>query len=142
MLTAHTVGKHAPARTLNRPQRSYSSRLTSTELGSGVVRDEGKAAELYRKAAEMGNAEAQTRFAEALFDGRGVARDPAGSRAWLEKAARQGNARAECDLGVMLTRWFGYSRKISRTGCDTFRLRPVSAMGMLRTIWVNSQRVV
>ena len=68
-----------------------------------MVRNEGKAAELYRKAADMGNAEAQTRLAEALFDGRGVARDPAGSRAWLEKAARQGNARAECDLGVMLT---------------------------------------
>jgi uncharacterized protein len=71
-------------------------------LGSGVERDEAKAAQLYRKAAEMGNAEAQTRFAEALFDGRGVARDPAGSRAWLEKAARQGYARAQCDLGVML----------------------------------------
>jgi Sel1 repeat len=67
------------------------------------VGDEGKAAELYRKAADMGNAEAQTRFAEALFDGRGVARDPAGSRPWLEKAARQSNARAECDLGVVLT---------------------------------------
>src|SRR5271157_4481587 len=71
-------------------------------LGSGVERDEAKAAQLYRKAADMGNAEAQTRFAEALFDGRGVARDPAGSRAWLEKAARQGYARAECDLGVTL----------------------------------------
>src|SRR5208282_310593 len=71
-------------------------------LGSGVDRDEAKAAHLYRKAAEMGNAEAQTRFAEALFDGRGVARDPAGSRPWLEKAARQGYARAECDLGVTL----------------------------------------
>jgi uncharacterized protein len=67
------------------------------------VGNEGKAAELYRKAADMGNAEAQTRFAEALFDGRGVARNPAGSRAWLEKAARQGNVRAECELGVMLT---------------------------------------
>ena len=65
--------------------------------------DEGKAAKLYRKAADMGNAEAQTRLAEALFDGRGVEGDPAGARAWLEKAARKGNARAECDLGVMLT---------------------------------------
>ncbi len=71
-------------------------------LGSGVSRDEAKAANLYRTAAEMGNAEAQTRFAEALFDGRGVTRDPDGARAWLEKAARQGYARAECDLGVML----------------------------------------
>jgi TPR repeat protein len=67
------------------------------------VGNEGKAAELYRKAADMGNVEAQTRLAEALFDGRGVAHDTAGARAWLEKAARQGNARAECDLGVILT---------------------------------------
>ncbi len=78
------------------------SKADKYRVGSGVVRDEGKAAELYRKAADMDNAEAQTRFAEALFDGRGVARDPAGSRGWLEKAARQANARAECDLGVML----------------------------------------
>ena len=71
-------------------------------LGSGTKQDETKAARLYRRASEMGNAEAQTRFAEALFDGRGVARDPAQSRLWLEKAARQRYARAECDLGVML----------------------------------------
>src|SRR5229473_6689313 len=79
------------------------SEANKYRLGSGVDRNEAKAADRYRKAAEMGNAEAQTRFAEALFDGRGVARDPAESRAWLEKAARQGNARGECDLGVMLT---------------------------------------
>jgi len=71
-------------------------------LGSVVERGEAKAADLYHKAAEMGNAEAQTRFVEAVFDGRGVTRDPAGSRAWLEKVARQGYARAECDLVVML----------------------------------------
>ena len=79
------------------------SQANKYRVGSGVDRNETKAVHLYRKAAEMGNAEAQTRFAEALFDGRGVTRDPAGSRAWLEKAARQGYARAECDLGVMLT---------------------------------------
>jgi TPR repeat protein len=70
-------------------------------LGLGMERDEAKAVRLYRKAAEIGNTEAQTRFAEALFDGRGVKRDSAESRVWLEKAAREGNARAECDLGVI-----------------------------------------
>jgi len=83
-------------------------------LGSGVVQNEAKAAQLYRKAAEMGNAEAQTRFAEALFDGRGVTRDPAGSRVWLEKAARQGYARAECDLGVMLTNGFDIGQDLAK----------------------------
>jgi len=106
----HTVvdRAHGPGNTTRAHAETSAKELLSQadkyRAGSGVVRNEGKAAELYRKAADMGNAEAQTRFAEALFDGRGVARDPAGSRAWLEKAARQGNARAECDLGVMLTK--------------------------------------
>lgn len=105
----HTVvdRAHGPANTTRAhaetSAKEFLSQADKYRVGSGVVRNEGKAAELYRKAADMGNAEAQTRFAEALFDGRGVARDPAGSRAWLEKASRQGNARAECDLGVMLT---------------------------------------
>ena len=94
---AGTTRAHAPTAAKELLQQADKYRL-----GSGVDRDEAKAANLYRKAAEMGNAEAQTRFAEALFDGRGVARDPAGSRAWLEKAARKGYARAECDLGVTL----------------------------------------
>jgi hypothetical protein len=105
----HTVADraHGPVNTTRThaetSAKEFLSQANKYRAGSGVVRNESKAAELYHKAADMGNAEAQTRFAEALFDGRGVARDPAGSRAWLEKAARQGNARAECDLGVMLT---------------------------------------
>jgi TPR repeat protein len=107
--TGHSAGIHAH-RSANTPRahaqpgaKELLSQADKYRLGSGVVRNEAKAAQLYRKAAEMGNAEAETRFAEALFDGRGVARDPAESRAWLEKAAHQGNARGECDLGVMLT---------------------------------------
>src|ERR1700730_16043123 len=96
--SANTPPAHAQP-----PAKDLLSQADKYRLGSGVVRNEAKAAQLYRKAADMGNAEAETRFAEALFDGRGVARDPAQSRAWLEKAARQGNARGECDLGVMLT---------------------------------------
>lgn len=93
---------HGPASTTQtHPETSAKEFLSQADKYR--VGDEGKAAKLYRKAADMGNAEGQTRFAEALFDGRGVARDAAESRAWLEKAARKGNARAECELGVMLT---------------------------------------
>src|SRR5712691_9029198 len=105
----HTVvdREHGPAKPTRAQAKTspkeFLSQAHKYRIGSGVVRNEGKAAALYRKAADMGNGEAQTRFAEALFDGRGVARYPAGSRAWLEKAARQGNARAKCNLGVMLT---------------------------------------
>ncbi len=104
----HTVvdRAHGPANTTRAHGRPSAKELLSQaekyRTGSGVVRNEGKAADLYHKAADMGNAEAQTRFGEALFDGRGVARSTSGSRVWLEKAAHQGNARAECDLGVML----------------------------------------
>ena len=110
-LTGPAVGAHE-RRSANMPRtppqpapaaKELLQQADEYRLGSGGDRDEAKAANLYRKAAEMGNAEAQTRFAEALFDGRGVTRDPAGSWAWLEKAARQGYARAECDLGVILT---------------------------------------
>jgi len=107
--TGHSTGTHVhrSSNTSHANSQPAAKELLSQadkyRLGSGVVRNDAKAARLYRKAAEMGNAEAETRFAEALFDGRGVKRDLAESRAWLEKAARQGNARAECDLGVMLT---------------------------------------
>lgn len=100
----HTVadGAHGPANTSG-SHAAISARKFLSEADKYRVSNEGKAAELYRKAADMGNVEAQTRLAEALFDGRGVAHDTTGARAWLEKAARQGNARAECDLGVILT---------------------------------------
>src|SRR6266404_822380 len=117
-LTPPAVGVHRqrppnPPRT--RPQTSAKDLIQQANkyrLGSGVVQDEAKAANLYRKAAEMGNAEAQTRYAEALFDGRGVTRDPVESRTWLERAARQRYARAECDLGVILANGFGVAQDL------------------------------
>src|ERR1700680_1535939 len=76
----HTVvdRAHGPADTTRAHAEQSAEKLLSQadkyRAGSGVVRNEGKTAELCHKAAEMGNAEAQTRFGEALFDGRGVAR--------------------------------------------------------------------
>src|SRR5713226_6433660 len=116
--TGHSAGTYAH-RSANTPRahaqpsaKELLSQADKYRLGSGVVRNEAKAASLYRKAAEMGNAEAQTRFAEALFDGRGVTRDPVESRTWLERAARQRYARAECDLGVILTNGFGVAQDL------------------------------
>src|ERR1035438_557941 len=71
---ANTTRAHAET-----SAKEFLSQAEKYRAGSGVVRYEGKAAELFHKAADMSNAEAQTRFAEALFDGRGVARYPAGS---------------------------------------------------------------
>jgi len=111
-VSAHVHRSANPPRARAQTSQELISRANKYRLGSGVVRDEAKAANLYRKAAEMGNAEAQTRFAEALFDGRGVTRDPVESRTWLERAARQGNARAECDLGVILTNGFNVAQDL------------------------------
>ena len=89
----HAHGSANTPRAHGQPAQPTAKELLSQAdkywLGSGVVRNEVKAARLYRKAAEMGNAEAETRFAEALFDGRGVERDPAESRAcWRRQRAR------------------------------------------------------
>ncbi len=136
---------HRPANTTPAHTETDAKELLSEankyRLGSGVDRDEAKAAELYRKAAEMGNAEAQARFAEALFDGRGVARNPAGSRAWLEKAARQSYARAECDLGVMLTNGFDIAQDLAN-GLRYLQAAARHGDGYAEDYWVNSQRVV
>src|SRR6202171_6453642 len=67
--SANTPPAHAQP-----PAKELLSQADKYRLGSGVVRNEAKAAQLYRKAADMGNAEAETRFAEALFDGREIGR--------------------------------------------------------------------
>src|SRR5580704_12584005 len=75
-LIGHSIGAHAhlsastPRAHAQPPAKELLSQADKYRLGSGVVRNEAKAAQLYRKAGEMGNAEAETRFAEALFDGR------------------------------------------------------------------------
>jgi TPR repeat protein len=54
------------------------------------LRDEPRAADLLRRAAERGNAPAQYRFAILLADGRGMPRDTGQAIEWYEKAARGG----------------------------------------------------
>lgn len=95
-------------------------------LGDGVPVDENKAAMLYKKGAESGNAEAQTRYGEALFDGRGVTRDRTAAKAWFEKAAALKYARAEANLGVILLDGLGGPQDISR-GID--RLQTAAQKG-------------
>jgi membrane associated rhomboid family serine protease len=57
---------------------------------TGALRDEPRAADLLRRAAERGNAPAQYRFAILLADGRGMPRDTGQAIEWYEKAARGG----------------------------------------------------
>lgn len=76
--------------------------------GDGVEKDDIKAIEYLKRAAELGNAEAQCELGlyyenkfllEVYEDYDGAKRDYSEAVAYLEKAAEQGNARAQCHLG-------------------------------------------
>lgn len=56
----------------------------------------------YRKAAELGLADAQHMLGALLFEGVGLAADKEAARAWLRKASAQGLARAQAYYGAML----------------------------------------
>ncbi len=54
-----------------------------------------------QKAAEQGNADAQSLLGAMYEYGKGVAQDDKQALAWTRKAAEQGNATAQFALGVM-----------------------------------------
>lgn len=71
------------------------------EHGEGVVKSLRKAAALYCKAAEKGNALAQYSLGWIYANGRGLPRDDALAAAWLQKAAAQGDRPAAGMLRLM-----------------------------------------
>lgn len=69
--------------------------------GSGVPKDEAKAAEWFQKAAVQGDARAQSALGCMYFSGRGVPMDYIKAVTWLQKAANQGSAFAQRELGIL-----------------------------------------
>jgi TPR repeat protein len=69
--------------------------------GIGVVQNYAVAAWWIRKAADQGDAAAQTSLGEMYLGGLGVARNNAEAAKWYGKAADQGDASAENHLGVL-----------------------------------------
>jgi alpha/beta superfamily hydrolase len=69
--------------------------------GRGVPQDYKQAVAWYRKAAEQGDAFAQTNLGVMYSDGQGVPQDYQQAVAWYRKAAEQGHAVAQTNLGVM-----------------------------------------
>jgi len=67
--------------------------------GQGVLRDYGRARELYEQAAAQGHARAQTNLGLLYQRGLGVPKDYVRAREWYEKAAAQGFAEAQNNLG-------------------------------------------
>src|SRR6476619_1596307 len=69
--------------------------------GLGVGRDDAKAAQWYKLAADKGDRDAMFALAMFNFQGRGGARDPAEAARLLESAARLVHAAAAYNLGLL-----------------------------------------
>jgi TPR repeat protein len=77
-------------------------------LGQWIaVEDAAAAAGWYRKAAEQGNAAAQTLLGKCFYDGEGVEKDFAEAVNWYRKAADKGDAAAQKCLGSCFERGQG-----------------------------------
>jgi len=72
-----------------------------TSLATAVPQDDAIAVAWYRKAADQGNAMAQTNLGEMYEKGKGVPQYYMIAVTWYRKAADQGNARAQTNLGKM-----------------------------------------
>jgi TPR repeat protein len=67
--------------------------------GQGVVKNEPKAVEWYRKAAEQGVTAAQYNLGLCYTSGRGMVKDEKEAVKWVRKAAEQGNTDAQNTFG-------------------------------------------
>lgn len=96
--------------------------------GEGVLQDDVKSVNWYRKAAEQGHSEAQNNLGDCYYEGKGVPKDGAEAVKWYRKAAEQGHAVAQHNLGycylhgegvpqddVEAVKWF---RKAAEQGYD------------------------
>jgi TPR repeat protein len=70
-------------------------------MGQGVAQDYTAAARWYRKAADQGNAFAQSKLGLMYARGQGVTQDYTAAVRWYRKAAGQGEAFAQTNLGFM-----------------------------------------
>src|ERR1039458_965754 len=69
--------------------------IKAMAYGWGVTKDDTQAVSWYRKAADQGNAIAQSNLGIMYESGRGVGIDETQAIAWYRKAAEQGNEYAE-----------------------------------------------
>jgi TPR repeat protein len=77
--------------------------------GVGVERDEARAAEWFRRAAEE-VVDAQYWYGRMLAEGRGVSQNLEEARAWLQRAADMNVVEAQMDLAELLVKGMGGPR--------------------------------
>ena len=82
--------------------------------GFGVNKDERKAFEFVKKAAEQGHAGAQNRLGLCFEKGKGVQQDYQKAVYWYTKAAEQGSAAAQFNLGYMYFAGTGVNQDYNR----------------------------
>src|SRR5207302_5142378 len=81
--------------------------------GNGVVKDMSKAAELYQKAADHGNASAQSALAYLCYNGHGMMAPDASKAAELaQKAADKGIPDAQALLGYLYSKGKGVPKNV------------------------------
>lgn len=83
----------------NYPQYQYERGLYYAENAWKGIEDPFKSVECFRKAAELGHAEAQYRLGDCYECARGVNKDLREAFKWYRKAAKQGHAEAQYRLG-------------------------------------------
>lgn len=83
--------------------------------GSKVTIDTTNEVELFRKAAEQGDANAQLNLGCMYADGNGVPKEVPKAVEWWKKAAAQGNKYAQFNLGVYYGRGEGVSKNLVLT---------------------------
>ena len=80
--------------------RGYHCLGTRYDYGMGVAKDPVKAAELYKKGAELGSPECQYCYAVCFKTGSGVPQDDDAAIRWAVKAAEQGHAAAAASISL------------------------------------------
>ena len=79
--------------------------------GDGISsgKDYNRALELYRKAAEQGDRDAQYNIGVMYYNGQGVNQSYQESREWFIKSAKKGNSDAQFSLGVIYYEGNGFN---------------------------------
>ena len=94
-----------PAMALASPQDDFEKGLAADN-----AQDYHEAVRWYRKAAEQGDASAQTNLGFMYAEGHGVAQNYAEAVRWYRKAAEQGSAIAQTNLGIMYRKGRGVAQ--------------------------------
>ena len=103
------IATQTPGWTFNDVNRGW-----AYQNGLGVPKDLGKAAELYQKAADQGNALAQNNLGWLYQNGQGVPKDLGKAVELYQKAADQGNAFAQNNLGWLYENGQGVPKDLGK----------------------------